>query len=327
MIKNIFIRISKSISYRLSYKFYDIHRKLKWKPTIVSDQDTIRSIIDGHKSLARFGDGEIRLMEGENITFQDYDLNLSQKLREVIFSNNDKVCIAIPIGLADLKANNIKEQSFWYHHLYYNLSTWYKYLKRDRIYSNSQISRFYSTTDAFIDKDYKAKDIASKRIELLKKLWNNRECLFVEGEYSRLGVGNRCFDNARSIRRILCPSVNAFSHYNEILDSIKKNIHEGELVIIALGPTATVMAYDLSEIGIQSLDMGHVDIEYEWWRMKAVGKKGIRGKYSNEAVWGGSQKSFVEGELSKEEIEQYEREIIDRIVGDADCISSRERVK
>ena len=35
------------------------------------------------------------------------------------------------------------------------------------------------------------------------------------------------------------------------------------MVIIALGPTATVLAYDLSLKGIQSLDIGHITNVYD----------------------------------------------------------------
>ena len=52
---------------------------------------------------------------------------------------------------------------------------------------------------------------------------------------------------------------------------------------MALGPTATVMAYDLAKLGYQAIDIGHVDIEYEWFLMKAIHKVPIQNKYVNEA--------------------------------------------
>ena len=55
------------------------------------------------------------------------------------------------------------------------------------------------------------------------------------------------------------------------------------LFLIALGPTATVLAYDLFKNGYQAIDAGHVDIEYEWYRMKAKRKVKIPSKYVNEA--------------------------------------------
>ena len=45
------------------------------------------------------------------------------------------------------------------------------------------------------------------------------------------------------------------------------------MIIIALGPTATVLAYDLAKEGYQALDMGHFDIEYEWYLRNATKKQ------------------------------------------------------
>ena len=41
-------------------------------------------------------------------------------------------------------------------------------------------------------------------------------------------------------------------------------IKSGDLVCVSLGPTATIMAYDLSQMGFQTLDIGQLDNEYEW---------------------------------------------------------------
>ena len=37
----------------------------------------------------------------------------------------------------------------------------------------------------------------------MKGIWEGRDIIFIEGEKSRLGVGNDLFDNAQSIHRIL----------------------------------------------------------------------------------------------------------------------------
>lgn len=79
------------------------------------------------------------------------------------------------------------------------------------------------------------------------------------------------------------------------------------MFIIALGPTATVLAYDLSEAGYQALDMGHFDIEYEWFKMGVTSKVPVTGKFSNEAAILSKTDSEVIGEL-KSNI--YEQQII-----------------
>ena len=58
------------------------------------------------------------------------------------------------------------------------------------------------------------------------------------------------------------------------------------MILIALGPTATVLAYDLCKEGYQAIDIGHIDIEYEWLLRKATSKIKIKNKYVNEAIGG-----------------------------------------
>ena len=51
-----------------------------------------------------------------------------------------------------------------------------------------------------------------------------------------------------------------------------------------MGPTATILAYDLHKLGYQSIDIGHVDIEYEWFLRNCTSKIPIVNKYVNEAT-------------------------------------------
>lgn len=131
------------------------------------------------------------------------------------------------------------------------------------LFGDSLFIRFYMN----------CKDISrrAKFVEKLKKLWDKEDLLIVEGKYSRFGIGNDLFDNAKSIKRILCPKENAFDRYTQILACIMEN-YKGELVILAVGMTATVLVYDLAKCGIRALDLGHIDIEYEWFRMGATHK-------------------------------------------------------
>ena len=77
----------------------------------------------------------------------------------------------------------------------------------------------------------------------------------------------------------------AFDRYEEILNEAQK-LEKTALFLIALGPTATVLAYDLFKSGYQAIDAGHVDVEYEWWRMGAKRKVKLERKYVNEAANG-----------------------------------------
>ena len=76
--------------------------------------------------------------------------------------------------------------------------------------------------------------------------------------------------------------ISAFSKYDEILNECKKQSKD-VLFILALGPTATILADDLSKEGWRALDMGHIDIEYEWFLAKADDKIDVKDKNVNES--------------------------------------------
>ena len=61
--------------------------------------------------------------------------------------------------------------------------------------------------------------------------------------------------------------MNAFAEYDKILNQAKK-IDKSKLVIIILGPTATVLAYDLAKQGYEAIDFGHIAKDYDFYRKK-----------------------------------------------------------
>ena len=129
----------------------------------------------------------------------------------------------------------------------------------------------------------------------------------IEGEYSRLGVNNDLFVHVRSLKRILCPARDAFEKYDDIMCAARK-YGSNKLILIALGQTATVLSYDLAKLGYWAIDIGHVDIEYEWFLRGAKDKLPIAGKYVNEAKCDVFREKKIQDE-------NYEKTIIERISG------------
>ena len=95
-------------------------------------------------------------------------------------------------------------------------------------------------------------------------------------------VINDLLNNANSIKRILVPAEEAYNKYDKIYKEAIK-MDKKNLILIAAGPTATVLAYDLSKLGYQAVDIGHIDIEYEWFKLGTDDRVPIKGKYVNEA--------------------------------------------
>ena len=279
------------------YNFWYIvlRKSQKQIPQIASIEETIQKIVREGCSVSRFGDGEILLTNNKAIGFQKADSKLGERLKEVLQSNADGHIVCLSDTFTDIYRYNRKARRFWRTHFFIYGHIWDNLLIPNKQYYNTFVTRPYM--------DFAQKTQCGKWFHDMQAIWQDRNIIFIEGEKSRLGVGNDLFHNAKSIKRILCPPTSAFDKYDSIVnEAIKQN--KDVLFLIALGPTATVLAYDLHKKGYQAIDVGHVDIEYEWWRMNAKRKVKIQNKYVNEAV-GGNIVS-VAGE-------EYESQIIAKI--------------
>ena len=247
----------------------------------VSIDDTLNEIINHNKSISRFGDGELDLIWGGKIGFQKYNKKLNNRLIEVLHSNEENLLVAIPLVYKFNLINLFKNRSFhyWENWMKKKRFKFRKILLENKIYYSSMITRFCTT--------YKDISKVPDYIKKFKLLWQGRNVTIIEGCQSRIGIGNDLLNNCNSIKRIICPAENAFTLYDKILNSIFKRISKKDLILIALGPTASVLAYDLAKYGYQAIDLGHVDIQYEIYLRNSSTMMKIPYKYVNEVPGGG----------------------------------------
>lgn len=284
----------KKILLKLYYKYlgikdlitieYNKNVTYRKKPPIVKGTDeTIDKLVNGRISISRYGDGEFALMNGKDLMFQPYYEELSERLKFIITSNEKNHIVGIPNVFESLEIYTDKSKEYWSKYLNLNISKIYKMLDKNKKYYDAQVTRLYIDTK---DK-YKVKN----RFDKIKTIWEDKDIVIVEGGKSRLGIGNNLFDSAKSISRIICPSKDAFSKYSQIIDEVRKQ-DKSKLILIALGPTATVLSYDLAKDGYHAIDIGHIDIEYEWFLQGAIEKCPINNKYIGE-VEGGTNVSRI----------------------------------
>lgn len=238
--------------------------KVHGTPHIYSIDETLEQIQRKMMSVCRFGDGEINLIDGHSIGFQQTSQQLSSRLLEVLSSKNEEVMVCIPGILTYPNEYSRETRLFWNKLLVHKRKDWYEYLDLNRQYGNADMTRCYICLK---DKAY-----SETYFRKLKALWKEKNILLIEGEQSRLGVGNDLFSQAETIKRILCPAINAFEQYEKIIESAIQFADKTDLILIALGPTATILAYDLAKLGYRAIDIGNVDNEYEWY-LAGVKKK------------------------------------------------------
>ena len=263
-------------------------------PRIKDRKETLAALLNSNKSIARFGDGEFNLILGEDLPFQKFSPVLQQRLKEILRSENENLLVAIPNIFGSLAHYRPEAESFWRRLVVSVRNSVYSLLNMDKLYFDAEVSRPYM--------NLADKSEVDDFFRNFRNIWEKRNIVLVEGEMSRLGTGNDLFANAASVKRIVCPAQNAFGCYAKILTACKKQPAD-TLFIIALGPTATVLASDLSEAGFRALDLGHIDIEYEWFLQKAERKVAVPGKYVNEVKSGRKHTTSVDAEYLEQIIE------------------------
>ena len=116
---------------------------------------------------------------------------------------------------------------------------------------------------------------------MVKRIWDKRDVVIVEGDKTRTGCGNDLFENVKSIKRVLAPTQNAFDKYDEILRAILK-IEKDSLILVILGAAAKLLVYDLTKRGYQAVDLGQIDMDYEWYLAGEGHKVPIPNKYVSQ---------------------------------------------
>lgn len=290
--------------YRLQYALV---RRQFMSFRIMNSAETVRYVLDRRCSVCRYGDGEMDMItslhagydDSRRSQFQPYDAELARRLEEVLRSGSSDtpaLLVCIPRvwqhpGLLVPKSSLFVRRS-----VVLNRRAILGALRPGVVYGDAYFTRFYI--------DFKDKDKADY-VRFCRQIWEGRDVCLIEGEQSRLGVGNDLFANARSVSRILCPAVGAFARYDDILAAVRR-VGKSRLFLLALGQTATVLAYDLAHTGRQAIDIGHIDVEYEWMRMGATEKVALPRKFVNEVETG--------RDVADETDAAYLAQIIDRIV-------------
>ena len=224
-------------------------------PKVLTTTETLKKIIEEKKSICRYGDGEYSLcsdkIKSDNI-FQKKDQFLKKRLKEILVSKDRNIIVCIPpfddkyYEDPEVK-NNLVNPKYWKRYWYKNGKIVIKLLDKNKIYGNALLSRI----TGFYENDIKE----------LKKIWENREIVFVYSKEGRFEKDKRIFDNILSSEEVLIPALNAFERYDEILEECLSK-EKNKLFLISAGPTATILAYDLSKKGYQALDIGHLPNSY-----------------------------------------------------------------
>ncbi len=225
--------------------------------------ETIDELLHTEKSMVRFGDGEIVMIGGVDLMLQKASAEIADGLKEILSYQHDDLLVTIPGIFDGLSDHHKASRQFWQDHLLFRRKTYETYCNPSRVYYTTFVSRCY----------YFAKDRTpcGGWFAKIRKIWENRDVVIVEGTRTHNGIGNDLLATAKSIERIICPPSDAYSAIPAILEACTVYPRD-RLFLLSAGVAAKFLAAELFRQGYRVLDIGNLDMEYEWYVRRTPGK-------------------------------------------------------
>ena len=229
-----------------------------WQPHILDAEETLDYLLAPpvQRSFCRIGDGEIQIMKGLSIPFQEYDSTLAEKMLEILRSSRSDCLVGIPHGYYTYPTGCTDYVLDW------NLKNRMRSVKflADNLNKERHYIATYFTVAYMVSKDA---SILQNHYDEILKLFEGKKMVVFAGANILAGLKHDVFAGAKSVEIVQCPKINAFSAYSLILDKARSYPKDEVILGFILGPTATVAAWDLSAEGYTAWDLGHVAKDYD----------------------------------------------------------------
>jgi len=206
-------------------------------PRVMGEFETVRRLLEG-QSIARFGDGELKILGGAGYKREAVNGALTGEMREIVRAPAAQCLLAIPT----YDPAGPKHANWLRHH-----ARFCRYFRDDgREYGSAFISRPDSAADPIESREY---------FELLSQLWVGRGLVAVLSEpQSKLLACAKAM--ADEVAHIECPRHGAYAHIADFEHAIATM--KPSVALLSCGPTATCLANRLAGRGIQALDLGSI---------------------------------------------------------------------
>lgn len=224
---------------------------------IFDEFETVLKIYNDKCSICRFGDGEIyhlfRTDPKCKSGGQTCSINFKNNLEKVLNNNDEKILIGFSgyFSNNDFKQKNYKLNLLSKSTLKFinkfsiKLNDKYKKIFEEKKYS-AEITRLHQLIDPY------------PIIDIFNKMFIENDCFFIGNEKIINLLKNNNKIKFKSIEFFKAPNSNAYDNYNNLLEEIiKTDSIKNKLLLVSLGPTATVMCYDLAKMGFWAIDIGH----------------------------------------------------------------------
>lgn len=202
-------------------------------PKVPDEWATLKKLQEG-LSIARFGDGELKMATGKEYVREGANRHMARELNEIL-TNPDPRCL---VGIWPYNKASPKYESMLRHRERFK-----QVLSPDVKYYSSLISR-PDSAPWIRTREY---------AEAFATLWRGK---FVAALCEKENGLLRALTAARpaGIYWTECPRHGAYKHVDAFEQALA--VPKPDIVIMACGPTATCLAHRLAKRGVQAIDFG-----------------------------------------------------------------------
>jgi hypothetical protein len=236
---------------------------------ILNDLITLEKFTKEKLSISRFGDGEFFHLFNSNYNNasgrQKCSKEIKLKLEKIINSESEKILIGISGFLA--KQDEIED----------NFKDYTPYMKK---FIKKTIKNIQNKYPELINKQFYSAEITritnskyqEEIIKIFDNYFGNNDFVFVGNKMVIKLIKNKFIDKFKKIQFIEVKKQNAYDDYDVILNQIIK-LGKNNIYLLAIGITATILSFDLSEKGFIGVDIGHYFELLEKRNKRLKGKK------------------------------------------------------
>lgn len=208
--------------------------------------DTIRRLATTENSLARFGDGEFRLMlrSDFDLRFQRNSAALQKELLEVFQATDTP-------GL-DIGFPQVFRDAHW-------TGVWAELWPQLR----PALPATGTFVNSHVTRPLAFSLLGDEAVQLWREVWRDKRVVVITGAGSRFEADPALFSSAISLTTVESLATHAYADLDRVVDVVLSMRDEVDLALISLGPSGTVLAPRLHQAGLRALDLGHIVNSYQ----------------------------------------------------------------
>lgn len=215
-------------------------------PKVYGEFETVAKIAKGF-SIARFGDGELKVLDGKGYTRERVAVPaLTAELRQIVRAPHPRCLIGIPtMDPAGTKYDN------WIRHT----DRFCKYFNAGdgNVYYSSLMTR--PDCGAWLEThDYYLRVV---------KIWEQKKRICVVSEPDSKLLSHVRLSH-RDVTHVHCPMYEAYAHIDRMQNEVV--MARPEIALLSVGVTATCLAHRLTTNGIHAVDLGSIGGFLLRWR-------------------------------------------------------------